>query len=100
MFGLAVLAKGLVPVALAAPLLLGRHVRDWLRWRVLLRVLSGCAAVVRAVLLAEWLGIHPRLLCSASLFTRHFQRAMHVQPVWFYLPVWWQAFCPGHRCWD
>ena len=36
MFGLAVMAKGLVPLALAAPLLLGRHVRDWLRWRVVL----------------------------------------------------------------
>ena len=34
MFGVAVLAKGLVPLALALPLLMGRHVRDWLRWRV------------------------------------------------------------------
>jgi 4-amino-4-deoxy-L-arabinose transferase-like glycosyltransferase len=75
MFGLAVLAKGLVPVALAAPLLLGRHVRDLAAVARVTGVLSGCAAVVRAVLLAEWVGIHPRLFCSASLFTRHFQRA-------------------------
>ena len=34
------LAKGLVPLALTAPLLLGRHVRDWLRWRVVLPFLA------------------------------------------------------------
>ena len=98
MFGFAVLAKGLVPLALAAPLLLGRHVRDWLRWRVVAAVLSGGAALVRAVLLAQrWAFIHEFFV------VHHFSRVtsdalMHGRPCGFTCRFWWRACCPGRRC--
>jgi len=80
LFAAAALAKGLVPLALAAPLLVGRHVRDWLRLRVV---------VPFALIALPWY-----LLCYArngwpfihELFVVHtFSRItsnelMHVQP--------------------
>jgi 4-amino-4-deoxy-L-arabinose transferase-like glycosyltransferase len=87
MFGLAVLAKGLVPVALAAPLLLGRHVRDWLRWRVLLPFfLVALPWYALCYWRNGWTFIHEFFV------VHHFSRVtsgalMHGRPVWFYLPV-------------
>jgi 4-amino-4-deoxy-L-arabinose transferase-like glycosyltransferase len=87
MFGLAVLAKGLVPLALAAPLLLGRHVRDWLRWRVLLPFFL---VALPWYALCYWRNGWPFI--HDFFVVHHFSRAtsnalMHGQPVWFYLPV-------------
>ena len=87
MFGLAVLAKGLVPLALAAPLLLGRHVRDWLRWRVVLPFfLVALPWYALCYWRNGWAFIHEFFV------VHHFSRVtsnalMHGQPVWFYLPV-------------
>jgi 4-amino-4-deoxy-L-arabinose transferase-like glycosyltransferase len=89
-----VLAKGLVPLALAAPLLLGRHVRDWLRWRVALPFLA---------VTIPWYG-----LCSwrngwsflhEFFVVQHFSRVtsgalMHQRPWWFYLPLVLAALLP------
>jgi len=87
MFGLAVLAKGLVPLVLAAPLLMGRHVRDWLRWRVLLPFfLVALPWYALCYWRNGWAFIHEFFV------VHHFSRAtsnalMHGQPVWFYLPI-------------
>ena len=87
MFGLAVLAKGLVPLALAAPLLLGRHVRDWLRWRVVLAfLLIALPWYALCYWRNGWAFIHDFFV------VHHFSRVtsnalMHGRPVWFYLPV-------------
>jgi 4-amino-4-deoxy-L-arabinose transferase-like glycosyltransferase len=87
MFGLAVLAKGLVPLTLAAPLLLGRHVRDWLRWRVVLAfVLVALPWYALCYWRNGWTFIHEFFV------VHHFSRVtsgalMHARPVWFYLPI-------------
>jgi 4-amino-4-deoxy-L-arabinose transferase-like glycosyltransferase len=88
MLGLAALAKGLVPLVLATPLLLAvRNFRDLLRPRVVLPFLAAAL---------PWY-----LLCYArngwpfiqEFFVKHhFSRfassdLQHVQPAWFYLPV-------------
>ncbi len=88
MLGLAVLAKGLVPVVLALPLVLrGRGVRDLLRPRVV----APFVAVA-----APWY-----LLCylrnGATFFDVFFRQQQfgrfvspelqHIQPWWFYVPV-------------
>jgi 4-amino-4-deoxy-L-arabinose transferase-like glycosyltransferase len=93
-FGLAVLAKGLVPAVLAAPLLwFARH-----RWRELWRVLLPALATA-----APWY-----LLCYSRngqpfweefVIRHHFERFLspslqHVQPVWFYVPVLVGALFP------
>jgi 4-amino-4-deoxy-L-arabinose transferase-like glycosyltransferase len=87
LFGVAVLAKGLVPLFLAAPLAMGRHVRDWLRWRV---VLTFCVVALPWYALCYWRNgwafIHEFFVVHT--FSRVTSGAlMHVQPVWFYLPV-------------
>src|ERR1035437_1184438 len=87
MFGLAVLAKGLVPLTLAAPLLLGRHVRDWLRWRVVLAfVLVALPWYALCYWRNGWSFLHEFFV------VHHFSRVtsgalMHARPVWFYLPI-------------
>jgi len=94
LFGAAMLAKGLVPLALAAPLVLGRHVRDWLRPRVVLPFL---------LVAGPWY-----ILCYARngwpffhelIVVQHFSRVtsdalQHVQPAWFYLPILPGALLP------
>src|SRR5882724_5685209 len=94
LFGLAVLAKGLVPFALAAPLILGRYVRDWLRLRVVLPFL---------VVAVPWY-----LLCylrngweflNQLIVVQHFSRItstalMHGQPWWYYFPIALAALLP------
>ena len=87
MFGFAVLAKGLVPLALAAPLLMGRHVRDWLRWRVVAPfLLVALPWYALCYWRNGWTFIHEFFV------VQHFSRVtsgalMHGRPVWFYLPV-------------
>ncbi len=87
MFGLAVLAKGLVPLALAPPLLMGRHVRDWLRWRVVLPFfLVALPWYALCYWRNGWTFIHEFFV------VHHFSRVtsnalMHERPVWFYLPI-------------
>ncbi len=87
MFGLAVLAKGLVPLALAAPLLVGRHVRDWLRWRVVLPFfLVALPWYALCYWRNGWTFIHEFFVVHH--FSRFTSNAlMHERPVWFYLPV-------------
>ena len=87
MFGFAVLAKGLVPLALAAPLLLGRHPRDWLRWRV---VLPFFVVALPWYALCYWR--NGWAFIHEFFVVQHFSRVtsgalMHGQPVWFYLPI-------------
>jgi 4-amino-4-deoxy-L-arabinose transferase-like glycosyltransferase len=93
-FGMAVLAKGLVPVVLAAPLLW--FARNRLRdlWIILFPALAAAA---------PWY-----LLCYARngqafwqefVVRHHFERFLspslqHVQPVWFYFPVLMGALFP------
>lgn len=97
MFGLAVLAKGLVPLVLALPLALplvargptephGRF-RDLLQWRV---VLSFLAVTLPWYLLC-YLRNGSEFL-KVFFWEHHFGRffsgeLLHVQSVWFYLPV-------------
>jgi 4-amino-4-deoxy-L-arabinose transferase-like glycosyltransferase len=87
LFGLAVLAKGLVPIFLAAPLLMGRYVRDWLRWRV---VVPFCLVALPWYGLCYWRNGWPFIhdFFVVHTFSRVTSGAlMHVQPIWFYLPV-------------
>ncbi|MEO8596557.1 MAG: glycosyltransferase family 39 protein [Candidatus Solibacter sp.] len=87
LFGFAVLAKGLVPLPLAAPLLLGRHIRDWLRWRVVLPFLLVAVPWYALCYLRNgWPFWHEFFV------VHHFSRVtsdalQHVRPFWFYLPV-------------
>jgi 4-amino-4-deoxy-L-arabinose transferase-like glycosyltransferase len=87
LFGLAVLAKGLVPFPLLAPLAIGRTVWDWLKPRV---ALAFAAVAVPWYALCYWRNgwkfIHDFFV------VHHFSRVtsgtlMHGQPWWFYLPV-------------
>jgi 4-amino-4-deoxy-L-arabinose transferase-like glycosyltransferase len=87
LFGLAALAKGLVPIFLAAPLVMGRHVRDWLRWRV---ALPFCLVALPWYALCYWRNGWPFIhdFFVVQTFSRVTSDAlMHVQKVWFYLPV-------------
>jgi len=87
LMGMAVLAKGLVPLALAIPLVwMGRR-----RWRDL--ILPGAVGVLVA---APWYAAvtwrHGRLFLEEFFGRHHFQRftadaLMHTQPFWFYVPV-------------
>jgi 4-amino-4-deoxy-L-arabinose transferase-like glycosyltransferase len=88
MLGLAVLAKGLVPLALAAPLVLRiRWIRDLLRPRVLLPFF----AVAMPWYVLCYLRNGPAFL-SEFFLRQHFSRFVsselqHVRPWWFYLVV-------------
>jgi 4-amino-4-deoxy-L-arabinose transferase-like glycosyltransferase len=94
LLGCAVLAKGLVPLVLALPLIwVGRR-----EWRDLLLFGAACVAVA-----APWY-----LLCYArngwpfadELFLRHHLERftsgeqLHKQPFWYYLPVFAGLFLP------
>jgi 4-amino-4-deoxy-L-arabinose transferase-like glycosyltransferase len=87
LFGFAVLAKGLVPLPLAVPLLMGRHVRDWLRWRV---IFPFFLVALPWYALCYWRNGWPFI--HDFFVVHHFSRVtsnalMHSRPVWFYLPV-------------
>ena len=94
MFGLAMLAKGLVPLALAAPLLAGKHVRDWLRPRVIAPfMLVALPWYLLCYLRNGWPFLHEFFV------VHHFSRItsdalQHVQKRWFYLPVLAGALLP------
>lgn len=87
LLGLGVLAKGLVPLALAAPFLwIGRK-----RWRALVWFL-GAATVTAAPWYVACAAAHGRVFLEEFFWKHHFQRysseaIQHVQPLWFYLPV-------------
>jgi 4-amino-4-deoxy-L-arabinose transferase-like glycosyltransferase len=94
--GLAVLAKGLVPVALAGPLLIA------LLWRK--QIVNASLIVTTCVLtaapwyiLCAWRN-GPQFLIE-FFWKHHFQRfssdvLQHAQPVWFYVPVLLAAIFP------
>ncbi|MEK7404628.1 MAG: glycosyltransferase family 39 protein [Acidobacteriota bacterium] len=96
LLGLAVLAKGLVPLALALPAVwLGRRrLGDWIR-----------PAPVAAFLLAAlpWYALmtarHGSAFLSEFFLVHHFGRVYtealrHMQPFWFYLPVFVAGLFP------
>jgi 4-amino-4-deoxy-L-arabinose transferase-like glycosyltransferase len=87
--GLAVLAKALVPLALALPLLW------WLRgrWRALAVPLLLMLAVAAPWYIAAF-ARHGRALFDELIVRQHFARVfnakedvLHPQPLWFYVPV-------------
>ena len=94
LFGLAVLAKGLGPVAMAAPLIRGRHIQDWLRPRVILPFFI--VALPWYVLCYAWNGwafVHDFFLVHT--FGRLASATLgHGQPWWYYLPVFAGALLP------
>lgn len=87
MFGLAVLAKGLVAPALSLPLL-------WFGRRRL-KELGPCAAVACAVALpwyALCYAVHGSVFLQELIWKHHVERfssgaLQHEQPFWFYIPV-------------
>jgi 4-amino-4-deoxy-L-arabinose transferase-like glycosyltransferase len=88
MLGLAVLAKGLVPLALAAPL--AWRIR-WCRDLIRLRVIGVFAAVVLPWYVLCYLRNGTPFLHDFFV-VHHFQRftsggLQHVRPWWFYVPV-------------
>jgi 4-amino-4-deoxy-L-arabinose transferase-like glycosyltransferase len=95
LMGLAVLAKGLVPVALAFPLFWRKAAwRDFLRPRVALPFL----AVSLPWYTLCWLRNGHEFLVG-FFWRQHFERMvsgalLHVQPWWFYLPVLLASLLP------
>jgi 4-amino-4-deoxy-L-arabinose transferase-like glycosyltransferase len=87
LLGAAALAKGLVPIALAAPLALRwRWLRDLIRPRVLIPFI-----VVAGPWYALCYARNGRAFVEEFFVKHHFSRfaspdLMHVQPWWFYLP--------------
>ena len=87
LMGLAVLAKGLVPLVLGLPLLMRGRIRDLLRWRVVMPFL---------VIAVPWYVLcylrNGRTFLDVFFWQHHFGRftsnaLQHAQPWWFYLPV-------------
>lgn len=89
LLGLAVLAKGLVPLALALPAFWAgrRRLKDWFRLPPLLAF---------AIVAAPWYILvtlrHGRAFLDEFFLKHHFGRLyaetlQHVQPFWFYVPV-------------
>jgi 4-amino-4-deoxy-L-arabinose transferase-like glycosyltransferase len=87
LLGLALLAKGLVPVALAAPFVwIGRRERGALAW------FSAAALLVAAPWYAACAAVNGRPFLEEFFWKHHFERysseaIQHVQPFWFYVPV-------------
>jgi 4-amino-4-deoxy-L-arabinose transferase-like glycosyltransferase len=85
--GLAVLAKGLVPLVLIAPLVwVGRR-----RWRDLLMMGAAAAAVAAPWYILVWLENGDPFV-QVFFWKHHFSRFVseevrHVQPWWYYIPV-------------
>jgi 4-amino-4-deoxy-L-arabinose transferase-like glycosyltransferase len=89
LLGLAVLAKGLVPLVLALPLILAarKHWRDLLRPGPLLAFFAVAAPWYIAVTLR-----YGNRFAGEFFLRHHFERfagdaLKHVQPFWFYVPV-------------
>lgn len=94
LLALAVLAKGLVPLVLAVPLLMRGRIRDLIRWRV---VAPFC------VIALPWYALcYVRngrafldVFFGQQTFARFFSpELLHGQPWWFYLPVLLIGFLP------
>ena len=87
LLGLAVLAKGLVPLVLAIPLaFVGRK-----RWRDLLLFAFTTAAVAAPWYVLCWLR-NGQTFIDEFFWKHHFARftegsLQHVQPMWFYIPI-------------
>jgi 4-amino-4-deoxy-L-arabinose transferase-like glycosyltransferase len=85
--GLAVLAKGLVPVVLAAPL----FAMQWKRWREWWRLIVPAMAVALPWYL--WCTLRNGWAFPEEFFLRHHfgrfasEELQHVQPFWYYVPV-------------
>jgi 4-amino-4-deoxy-L-arabinose transferase-like glycosyltransferase len=85
--GVAMLAKGLVPMALAIPAV-------WMlrrRWRGLAVAAAACVAVAGPWYVACW-WVNGQAFVDEFFWRHHFQRAtsdalQHVQPWWYYGPV-------------
>jgi 4-amino-4-deoxy-L-arabinose transferase-like glycosyltransferase len=94
LFGLAVLAKGLGPLALAVPLIRGKHILDWLKPRVLLPLFVVALPWYALCYLRNgWPFIHDFFVVHT--FGRLASAALaHGQPFWYYLPVLAGAFLP------
>jgi 4-amino-4-deoxy-L-arabinose transferase-like glycosyltransferase len=95
MFGLAILAKGLVPVALAVPLLLGigKHFS-----RAAVRLALPCLLVAAPWYVACYWKNGAGFLLE-FFWKHHVERAfsdalLHRQPFWYYLPVLLVALVP------
>ncbi len=93
-FGLALLAKGLVPAILILPLL----VFAWRRWRHWWLPI-GVALLVAAPWYGTMLWLHGRLFFDDFILRHHVSRfannaLQHQQPAWFYLPVLVAALFP------
>lgn len=94
LLGLAVLAKGLVPLVLAAPLVFRGRVRDLVRFRVV--------APFLIVALPWYLLCYLRngvAFLNVFFWQHHFSRfvsggLMHVQSIWFYIPVFAAGMLP------
>ena len=85
--GVAVLAKGLVPLVLAFPLVLGKRMRDLLRWRVW-AAFFAVAAPWYALCYSRNGSQFPYVFFWQQTFERFFSSALqHLQPWWFYVPV-------------
>lgn len=81
--GCAVLAKGLIPVALAIPVFV-LHWRQWRHWI--------SALIVAAPWYAACYAANGQVFIDEFIIRHHIQRFLspdlqHVQPFWFYLPV-------------
>jgi 4-amino-4-deoxy-L-arabinose transferase-like glycosyltransferase len=88
MLGIAVLAKGLVPLVLALPLLMqGRRIRDLLCWHVVLPfLLVALPWYALCYLRNGWQFLN--VFFGQQTFSRFYSTALqHPQPWWFYLPV-------------
>jgi len=94
LLGLAVLAKGLVPVALAAPLVwFGRRKPNALFWY------GGAAVLCAAPWYVACAARHGRAFLEEFFWRHHLERfasetIQHVQPFWFYVPVLAAALVP------
>lgn len=87
LLGLSVLAKGFVPIVLAAPLVwVGRR-----RWKDLLMFAGAALAVALPWYLLCW-QVNGQVFFDEFIWKHHLARFLsddlqHVQPWWFYLPV-------------
>jgi 4-amino-4-deoxy-L-arabinose transferase-like glycosyltransferase len=87
LLGCAVLAKGLVPLALAAPIAW----IAWRRWKDLLLFAAACLAVAAPWYVVCWIK-NGDVFVQEFIVKHHFGRftspeLQHVQPWWFYFPV-------------
>jgi 4-amino-4-deoxy-L-arabinose transferase-like glycosyltransferase len=87
LLGLAVLAKGLVPLVLAFPLVMRGRIRDLLGWRV---VLPFIVVALPWYALCYWRNGWPFLhvFFGQQTFARFYSEELrHMQPWWFYIPA-------------